>query len=430
MATAIGMPKLGITMEEGTVVEWPHAIGDRVEKGAVVLIIESEKAEVEIEASVSGVVRHYFAEPGDTLPCGALLGAITPTEDEAFDPVEFERAYKAERADDVAASPRSSPTPAKRRPVHAAPRLGNAPATPAARVRARALGLDIVRVPGSGPGGRITREDVDDWAKRREQLVTVAEGVALDVPQQGDGDTVALLPGLGTDVSAFARQIPVLANEHHVYGINPRGVAGSDAPEQERYAIADAARDAATVLGDAAHVIGASLGAAVALELALEHPDRVRSLTLITPFLTVDARLKAVSESWARLAGTVTSDLLARSLLPWFFSPGFLADDANRERTVRGLATTCARVPAATLERMVLGLQDWSGTREGDLARVTIPTLVVVAEGDLLTPGATAIADAIPGARCVVIPRAGHAVTIESPEAVNDALLAHLAGNT
>ena len=84
---AIAMPRLGMTMEEGTVVEWPIPIGGHVEKGETVLIIETEKAESEIEATVSGTLRHVYTEPGETLPCGALLAAITHEPDEAFDVV-------------------------------------------------------------------------------------------------------------------------------------------------------------------------------------------------------------------------------------------------------------------------------------------------------------------------------------------------------
>ena len=56
-------------------------------------------------------------------------------------------------------------------------------------------------------------------------------------------------------------------------------------------------------------------------------------------------------------------------MLPWFFSPGFLADPGARARTVRGLAQTLSRVPAVTLGRMSAGLHRWSGTRVGDLAK-------------------------------------------------------------
>jgi pyruvate dehydrogenase E2 component (dihydrolipoamide acetyltransferase) len=78
MATPIGMPKLGMTMKEGKVVAWPVAVGGRVEKGAPVVVIESEKAEVEIEAAASGVLRHVYVEAGDTVPCGTL-SARSPT---------------------------------------------------------------------------------------------------------------------------------------------------------------------------------------------------------------------------------------------------------------------------------------------------------------------------------------------------------------
>ena len=432
MATPIAMPKLGITMEEGTVVEWPHAIGDRVEKGEVVLIIESEKAEVEIEAAASGVVRHYFAEPGETLPCGALLGAITPTEDEAFDP----NAFQAEEAAKAPAEePKPAPVPASslRSPAPTR-RAGRRPAaTPAARVLAKGLGLEISRIPGTGPGGRTTRRDVDDYAERRKQLVPVADEVALDVPRSGNGVAIALLPGLGTDVSAFAPQIPVLAEHFSVLGINPRGVAGSDAPELDEYSVARAAADAAAVLAaqadGAAHVVGASLGAATAIELALSHPNRVRTLTLLTPFVTADARLDAVSDAWCRLAGVVSPEDLARSLLPWFFSPAFLANATARARVARGLTTTVARVPATTLARSVEGLRSWSGTRATDLGNLDVPTLVLVAGGDLLTPGAEVLAESIPGASCVVVPDAGHALTIEAPDAVTNAILQNVSAH-
>ena len=64
------MPKLGMTMEEGIVIDWPLAVGGAVEKGDIVLVIESEKAEVEIEAPASGVLRHVYIEAGETVSCG------------------------------------------------------------------------------------------------------------------------------------------------------------------------------------------------------------------------------------------------------------------------------------------------------------------------------------------------------------------------
>ena len=85
-----------------------------------------------------------------------------------------------------------------------------------------------------------------------------------------------------------------------------------------------------------------------------------------------------------------------------------------------------ARVPAATLDRMVAGMASWSGTRACDLSKVSVPTLVVAAGEDLLTSSAQEIAKAIPGARLLVAPHAGHAAALESLEVVNEAIAAHL----
>jgi pyruvate dehydrogenase E2 component (dihydrolipoamide acetyltransferase) len=426
MAVAIRMPKLGMTMEEGSVVAWPLALGARVEKGQLVLVIESEKTEAEIEATASGFLRHVYVPAGDVVPCGTLLAALTESADEAFDAAAFAAA--------------EAPLAPKPKPSPPAPAVSAAPAAraaerkaiaPAARALAKKLGLDAEAMPGSGPGGRVTKEDVEAFAAARARLVTVANGVALEVLREGQGTPVLLIPGFGSDVSSFALQTPRLVERFRVLALNPRGVGGSDAPADARYEVGQLASDAAAVLaaagGDApAHVVGASLGAAVAIELALAHPERVRSLTLITPFTTATPRLLAVIDAWRRIGAEASPAAVARCLAPLLFSDALLADESARERTLRGLAAACARIPAPTLERMAAGLAAWSGTRAKDVARIRVPTLVLAAGADLLTPDAEAVARAIPGAKLHVIVGAGHALSIEAAQPVTDALLAHI----
>ncbi|HTD27436.1 MAG TPA: alpha/beta fold hydrolase, partial [Candidatus Elarobacter sp.] len=364
MAVPLAMPKLGMTMREGRVVSWPRAVGAPVEKGEVVLVIESEKAEVEIEAPASGVLRHVYVPEGETVPSGTLLAAITATVEEPFDV----RAFREQHDRPAAAPAAARLLPAAETPLSPARRGTAAPITPAARALARELHVDPARIPGTGPGGRVTREDVEAWAARRRDLVPVAEGVALEVPSEGAGDPVVLLPGFGTDVSMFARQIPELAARWRVRGVNPRGVGLSDAPEADAYDVGTAAADVAALLDTPAHVIGASLGAAVAFELALARPALVRSLTLITPFVEAGPRLLAVIDAWCRVASEASPEAVARLVLPWMFSAEYLADEGRRERTVRGLAATAARVPASTLVRTAAGMRSWSGSRRADLA--------------------------------------------------------------
>src|SRR6478672_6453726 len=95
MATAVTMPRLGLTMVEGTVVEWKAQPGDAVEKGQIILVIESEKVEVEVEAFSGGTLAAIYVEPGATVPIGSLLGAVTDP-NESFDRDAFERAFVPE----------------------------------------------------------------------------------------------------------------------------------------------------------------------------------------------------------------------------------------------------------------------------------------------------------------------------------------------
>lgn len=427
-------------MREGRVVAWPVAPGERVVKGRPVVVIESEKAEVEVEAIASGVLRHVYVAAGETVPCGTLLGAIVEDAAEAFDAEAFRRAH--ERADGPAAArvdgggppPHVALGAAREAARERAALARGAPIAPAARVRARELGVDPAQIPGTGPGGRVTREDVEAHAARLATRVTVAPGVALEVPVEGRGDPVLLLPGFGSDVAVFARQTPGLVARHRVIGVNPRGVGASeDEPDAERHDVARMAADALAAADargpDAArlHLLGASLGAAAAIELALAHPERVRSLVLVTPFLAASPRLLAVLEAWRRLAGEVAPATLAAALLPWLLGGGTLADPGARSRFERGLAAIAARVPAATLARQAAGLQAWSGRRgAADLARLAAPVLVIAGAEDLLAPDGPALAEAIPGASCLVVRGAGHAVALEAPDAVNAALAAHL----
>ena len=258
MATPVAMPKLGMTMQEGTVVAWPAALGARVEKGQTVVIIESEKAEVEIGATRTGYFRHIYVEPDPDVPlaCGSLLGALTDTADEPFDANVFHLEHHRPEIQSLppqpAARPRpSAPTPERRDRVAVAP---------AARALARKLGVDPEQLPGTGPGARVVKQDVEAWAERRKALVEVADGVSLEVPTMGQGTAVVFLPGFGTDVTAFARQSASLAHAHRVSGVNPRGVSLSDAPDLEIYQVAVAAQDAAGTIDAPAHVVGASLG--------------------------------------------------------------------------------------------------------------------------------------------------------------------------
>jgi len=438
------MPRLGMTMEEGTIVDWPLSVGARVRKGEIILVIETEKAETEIEATDEGILRHLFAETGETLPCGALLAVLTETAEEAFDPVAFRDAYVPPPGmvgeEKPGAGREDAPAPrAPESPRSGEGSVARKPVAPAARALSRKLGVDLDAIVGSGPKGRITTPDVEAFAARRERLVAVEPGVGLEVLREGVGsggagpspeksESVVLLPGFGTDVSSFAFQTPALTERFEVLGINPRGVAGSDAPQAAVYDVVRAAEDVAEIVDEAAHVVGASLGAAVGIEFALRHPERVRTLTLMTPFLRAGARLRAFLAAWTRVASEAEPETVATFLLPWLFGEALLDDEAARSRVQRGLAQSVKRVGRAGLEPSAAGLLAWSGSRSSqDLGSIRAPTLVLAGGADLLTPDAAEIAAAIPGATLEVIEGCGHGLSIDAAASVNRLLGEHLA---
>jgi len=76
MATEVILPKWGLTMEEGTLSVWEKAVGDQVEEGEIIAIIETEKIETELPSPVSGVVAKLLISEGDTVPVGTVIAVI------------------------------------------------------------------------------------------------------------------------------------------------------------------------------------------------------------------------------------------------------------------------------------------------------------------------------------------------------------------
>src|SRR2546422_6479354 len=140
MPTAVTMPRLGLTMTEGTVVDWRARVGDPVSRGQVILMIESEKAEVEVEAFASGVLAAIYADTGATVPVGTLLGAIAAP-GESFDRDAFAARFVPE-VEGAPAMGRSDAARSPAMPTTTASGVG-VKAAPAARVLARRLGVDL-----------------------------------------------------------------------------------------------------------------------------------------------------------------------------------------------------------------------------------------------------------------------------------------------
>ena len=178
MADEFLMPKLGLTMESGTILDWLVDDGVAVEQGTAVLVIETDKVESEVEASGTGLL-HIVGEKGVSYACGETIGWFLA-------PGEAAPAVVAPAAPGPTATPApvaSSPGPAAV-PVGADGRLL---ASPNARRVAAERGVDLRRVTGTGPGGRIVSEDVlaapVDRAAASPAARQLAELLGLDLAE-------------------------------------------------------------------------------------------------------------------------------------------------------------------------------------------------------------------------------------------------------
>ena len=154
MATRLAMPKLGLLMTEGMIVEWLKQDGEQVEEGQPVVVVMTEKIAYEVEAPASGTLR-ILAQPEETRLVGEVIGFILAPGEAMPEIEEAAPPPTAAVAVSEAEKPAPPPSPA---PPGEAPRAVRA--SPAARRLARELGVDINQVQGTGRGGRITKDDV------------------------------------------------------------------------------------------------------------------------------------------------------------------------------------------------------------------------------------------------------------------------------
>ena len=187
MATNITVPKLGMTMKDAALVEWKFNEGDRIEKGDVVLIIETEKTTWEVEAMGAGFLHILIpANPDKPEPVGMVVGLLAETEEELAalqketGVVAAPAAAEAQAASAEAATP--APAGAAAPSGAAAQKGGRLRISPVARKMAEAQGIDPGTITGSGPGGRITKKDVEKAIESK----SAAPAEAAAAPPAGD----------------------------------------------------------------------------------------------------------------------------------------------------------------------------------------------------------------------------------------------------
>ena len=195
MAVNIIMPKWGHTMEEGKITKWLKQEGDKVEKGEELFEVETEKITNTVEATAGGILFQILVPVGSTALVSAVV-AVMAEPGETLEPMEAVEADTPAAAEAVAVAEEKA-TPAKTQAQAPAPAAGGfVRATPAARRLARELGVDIGRVQGSGPEGRVTEKDVSQFSEGAPAGVRVSP-LAEEMARQAGLDLSTLM-GTGT----------------------------------------------------------------------------------------------------------------------------------------------------------------------------------------------------------------------------------------
>ncbi|MEK9213295.1 bifunctional 3-oxoadipate enol-lactonase/4-carboxymuconolactone decarboxylase PcaDC [Sphingomonas sp. 2378] len=250
---------------------------------------------------------------------------------------------------------------------------------------------------------------------------TLRDGVRLHWRLEGAADrpVLVLLNSIGTDLSLWDRTVPLLLPAFRLLRIDTRGAGGSDAPEGD-YTLAMLADDVAAIMDDAgvaqAAVAGVSLGGMIAMQCALDHPERVAALALICTSATMDPAAWTTRIDMVRQQGTAA---IADMAVGRFLSPGFAARhpeiaDSLRDGIARQADAGYAGAGAAIRDMALIDRID----------AIAVPTLVVTAMLDVSTPYAghgEHLVATIPAARHVGVDGA-HLPPIEAPAALATAL--------
>ena len=251
MAEMITMPKLGFDMAEGKLGEWLKKAGDTVTQGETILLVETDKASVEVPAFRSGVLLKILVAAGESVPIGTPIAAIgeagetVEVEDKAKaeDKAEAKIEAKAEEKAEVKADPEAEVAGAD----------GRLAASPVALRMAAELGIDLRQVAGSGPGGRIIKRDIEAYvqenAKKPEKKAAVGAPPPMPIPSYeptAEGYRVEPLSGMRQTIAR--RMVDSKQQAPHFYvtteidmapAMALRGQLNALLPEAEKISVND-----------------------------------------------------------------------------------------------------------------------------------------------------------------------------------------------
>jgi pimeloyl-ACP methyl ester carboxylesterase len=255
----------------------------------------------------------------------------------------------------------------------------------------------------------------------------ISKGAKIYWESHGTGEPVLMIMGLSFPLEMWNRTLPEISKRYRAVVFDNRGVGRSDVPRGP-YRIAGMARDALAVMDaagmESAHVLGASMGGMIAQELALRHPERVRSLLLgcssCGGFRARPPNLRRIPifRKWRGM----NTNQRARAVIPMLY-----ADTTPKEVIEEDLKVRLIRYPTMKgVLYQAMAIPFWSSYRR--LPRLRLPTLVMHGDKDKVLPplNGKRLAARVPGARLKMIPNAGHMIMSDQPEIAMSTILRFL----
>jgi 3-oxoadipate enol-lactonase len=255
-----------------------------------------------------------------------------------------------------------------------------------------------------------------------------ANGVELVYEELGAGEPLVFISGTSVDRTIWGMQVAHFASRYRCITFDNRDV-GESTIVTTGYTPRDMAADTAALLGaldlPPAHVVGHSLGGAIAQELALAAPDRLRSLTLVGTWARNDDYTRTLFHHWKRMRQRLDDREFFEAMLLTGVGHTFLTSAGITPMVEMFLAAPHPQPPDAFCRQVDADLAHDTADRLGAIAA---PTLVVDGPEDKIFPPPhhALLAARIPGAQRVTIPATGHSPALENTEAFNDALTAFL----
>jgi len=420
MATEVIMPKVDMDMTEGKIAFWYVKNGDAVTKGQVIFEIETDKATMEVDAPVAGIIDGIQGEIGQSVLVGTTLGWILAAGETLSTQklVTTETPSYAEPDGQLLTAESLSVAASGKQDEVTAVEKSSLRATPLARSLAHSQGADLSSIVGSGPNGRVQGADVVQAAATATATAPVqgeaSDALFLNWINRAEGIPLVLLHGFGAEQGVW-RNLAVQIKGVPILGIDLPNHGKS--PTRTTHSFDDVAAAVVARLDQEGvhdfHLLGHSMGGATALAMIAKVANRLKSLTLLAPAGLgtdihggfIDGLCRANSEA---------------SLKPWLaelFHDESLLTNSFVASAFKQLASPQRREGLRAMAQALMPDGTQATSKRGELNGLNVPTKVIWGTDDKIIP--VKHAQGLPGRVALhVLKNVGHLSYIEASDLI------------